>query len=100
MEQIVLLSAVTAIISFNISETALFAVPREWLRKRSALAGKLAACGYCLGQWIALALVAVYQPRVFFAWWPLDLVLTALVVAWLSAFQWVALCWLMAKAGK
>jgi hypothetical protein len=100
MEQIVFLSAVTAIIAFNISETSLFAPAREWLRNRSLLVGKLVACGFCLGQWIALTLVAVYQTRLFFAWWPLDLVLTAFVVAWLAAFQWAALCWLMTKTGK
>jgi hypothetical protein len=30
----------------------------------------------------------------------LDYGLTALVIAWLAAFQWAALCWLMERAAK
>jgi hypothetical protein len=30
----------------------------------------------------------------------LDYLLTTLVIAWLAAFQWAALCWLMEKAKK
>ncbi len=60
----------------------------------------MARCGYCLGHWAAFGLVAVYRPRLFEAWWLLDYVLTALVIAWLAAFQWAALCWLMEKAKK
>jgi hypothetical protein len=62
--------------------------------------GELVACGYCLSYWSAFALTAIYQPRIFHAWWPLDYFLTTLVIAWLSAFQWIALCWLMQKTGK
>jgi hypothetical protein len=57
--------------------------------------GELFSCGYCLGHSSALALTAIYQVRIFHAWWPLDFFLTALVIAWLSAFQWITLCWLM-----
>ena len=33
---------------------------------------------------------------------PLDgvIALTALVIAWLSAFQWAIMCWLMSKTDK
>ncbi len=57
-------------------------------------------CGSCLGHWVALGLVAIYRPRLFESGWLLDYVLTALVIAWLAAFQWAALCWLMDHAGK
>ena len=30
----------------------------------------------------------------------LDYLLTTLTLAWLSAFQWILLCWLMHKARK
>jgi hypothetical protein len=53
-----------------------------------------------LGHWVAFAFVAIYHPKLFDFWWLLDYFLTALVIAWLSAFQYVLLCWLMEKAGK
>ena len=100
MEQVAWLSLVTASVAFALSETTIFATPRKWLKGRSAWLGKLACCGYCLGHWVAFGLVMIYRPRLFEWWWPLDYFLTALVVAWLAAFQWAALCWLMARAEK
>jgi len=46
------------------------------------------------------AATAIYRPRLFVFWWLLDYFLTALLIAWLSGFQWAAMCWLMEKAGK
>ena len=94
------LSLVTASVAFGLSETAVFAGPRKWANGRSTWLGTLARCGYCLGHWVAFGLVAVYRPRLFEAWWLLDYFLTALVIAWLAAFQWAALCWLMEQVGK
>lgn len=98
--QVVLLSLVTASVAFALSETTVFAEAREWVKSRSVWLGKLVCCGYCLGHWVAFFLVAIYRPRLFEGWWLLDYLLTALVIAWLAAFQWGALCWLMDKAGK
>jgi hypothetical protein len=100
LAQVVWLSLVTASVAFTLSEATVFAGPREWVKARSAWLGKLACCGYCLGHWVALGLVAIYRPRLFEAWWVLDYFLTALVIAWLAAFQWATLCWLMEKARK
>jgi hypothetical protein len=100
MEQIALLSLVTATISFTISETKLFAPCRDWIGCRNRLLGELISCGYCCGHWIAFALVAIYQPRLFFAWWPIDYFFTAIAISGLSAFQWAVLGLLAAKAGK
>jgi hypothetical protein len=94
-----LLSVVTASISYTLAETKLFKPLREWALKKGRW-GELLSCGYCLGHWVAFALVAVYQPKLFDVWWPLDYFLTALVIAWLSGFQWVVMCILMGKAGK
>lgn len=94
------LSAANASIAFTVAESKLFGTFRDWTRARSPFLGELVACGYCLGHWTALGLVAVYQPRLFHAWGPLDYLLTVLVLAWLSAFQWAALCWLCDQAGK
>jgi hypothetical protein len=94
------LSLATASISFTISETKLFKPFREWMKLKSRFAGELFSCGYCLGHWVAFAFVALYRPGIFKFWWPLDYFLTALVIAWLAAFQWIVLCLLMEKAGK
>jgi hypothetical protein len=100
MGQAALLSMVTAFLAFTASEAALFAPLREWFKERSTWQGKLVSCGYCMGFWIALALEMIYRPRLFHQWWPLDHLLTAFLIAWLSAFQWVVLCLLMDRAGK
>lgn len=100
MKAVLYLALVTASISFTVSEAKIFAPPREWLKKRSHFWGELVSCGYCFGHWVALALVALYRPRLFELWWLLDYFLTALIIAWLSAFQWVVLCWLMERTGK
>ncbi len=100
MMDVIALSFVTASLSFTVTEAKLFLPVREWIKRKSSFLGELFSCGYCFGHWAAFALVAVYHPRLFHAWWPLDYSLTGLVIAWLSAFQWAFLCWLTEKAGK
>lgn len=100
MNEIVYLSFVTASISFTVTETKIFRPLREWIEIRWPKIGKLVGCGYCFGHWVAFALVAVYQPRLFKAWWLLDYFTTAIVVAWLAGFQWAIMCWLMQKTQK
>jgi hypothetical protein len=67
---------------------------------RSTVLGDLFSCGYCIGHWVAFGLTAIYLPRLFHTWLWLDYFLTALVIAWIAAFQWVVMCWLMKKAEK
>lgn len=100
MEKVIYLSFVTASISFSLSEARLFLPLREWAKRRNSYLGELLSCGYCLGHWISFGLVAVYRPILFDSWWLLDYFLTALVIAWLAAFQWILLCYVMEKAGK
>lgn len=100
MKQVILLSFVTASISFTVAETTLFLSLREWAKRKNSFLGELLSCGYCFGHWVAFAVVAIYQPRLFDLWWLLDYFLTALVIAWLSTFQWTLMCWLMEKVGK
>ncbi len=94
------LSLATASVAFTVSEATVFAGVRTWVGKRNQALGKLLSCGYCVSHWVAFALVAVYRPRLLRVWWPLDYFLTALVIAWLAAFQWAALCWMMERTGK
>lgn len=100
MKIVIYLSIVTASISFTVTETKIFQPLREWLNTKNNFLGDLFSCGYCFGHWITFALVAVYKPRLFQCWWLLDYFLTALVIAWLSGFQWALMCWLMDKTGK
>jgi hypothetical protein len=97
---VLLLSLANASMSFTIAEMKVFRAFRDWAKAKSYWLGELFCCGYCLGHWTAFGLTGIYRPRLFFVWWPLDYFLTALVIAWLSAFQWIALCWFMQKTGK
>ncbi len=100
MEKVILFSLVAASISFTVSESKLFMPLRDWAKKKLAYLGEFFSCGYCLGHWVSFGLVAIYQPKLFGFWWLLDYFFTGLVIAWLSVFQYVLLCWLMEKAGK
>ena len=95
MKTVIYLSFITASISFTLTETKLFLPVREWVKRKNSFIGELFSCGYCLGHWMAFAWVAIYQPRLFEAWWLLDYFCTAIAIAWLAAFQWILMCWLM-----
>lgn len=100
MGTVVYLSFVTSAIAFAVSETKAFGPVRSLAGRNNAILGNLLSCGYCLSHWVAFAVVAIYQPRLFYAWWLLDYFLTSLVIAWLSGLQWALMCWLMEKAAK
>lgn len=100
MSDVVYLSLVTASISFTVTETKLFRPLREWTSSKVPVLGSLFSCGYCFGHWVAFALVAIYRPRLFHAWWMLDYFVTALFISWLSGIQWVLMCLLVEKANK
>ena len=100
MDQIVYLFFVTASVSFTVTETKLFLPIREWIKAKNSYFGELISCGYCFGHWLAFALVAVYRSKLSESWWLLDYFLTAIIITWMSAFQWILMCWLMDKAAK
>ena len=97
--EVLLLSLVTASISFTIAETKLFKPLRDWVHRKIPW-GEVLSCGYCLGHWVAFILVAIYRPRLFEMWWPLDYLLTALAIAWLGGIQWGLMCLILEKAKK
>ncbi len=97
--EVLLLSLVTASISYSVTETKLFKPLRECVRSESLL-GRLLSCGYCFGHWVALVLVVIYRPKLFEAWWLVDYFLTTLAMAWMGGIQWCMMCVLMDKAGK
>jgi len=100
MDNISFLSIVTASVSFTVTETKLFKPLRDWIAGKNSFFGKLLNCGYCFCHWAALILVIIYKPRLFEFLWLLDYFLTALVIAWLGAAQWIVMCWLIEKNGK
>lgn len=100
VQNVIFLSIVVASLSFTITETKLFLPLREWAKEKNRFFGDLLCCGYCLGHWIAFVLAAVYRPRVFDFWRPLDYFLTALCIAWLGGIQWVLMSLLMKNADK
>ena len=100
MEKVFYLSLVTASVSFTVAESKLFLPFREWIKGRNAFLGELLSCGYCFGHWVSFALVALYRPKLFDLWWLFDYFLTAIVIAWLSAFLWGLMCWQMERIGK
>jgi len=85
-----LLSCVVASISFFISHTQLLEKTRKWLWGHIAFFGMLVDCCYCLGHWVAAALLVLLPARLFGIWGPADYVLTWLVVAWLAGLQSMA----------
>ena len=95
-----LLSMVSACVSYTVSETVLISGVRSLAHRIHPLAGKLAACGYCVSHWVALVLVACLRPDPGWGRSLALLPLTVLLVAWWSGIQWAAMCWLVERTGR
>jgi hypothetical protein len=101
MLEALILSMVAALIATTISESQLFRDLRLWAKNRSHFLGAGIGCGYCLSHWVAMALVAIYRPRVLLSSLALlDYVLTAFFIAWLAALQWALLMAILKFGGK
>lgn len=60
---ILILAAATAAASVTIAWTRIFAWPRDWIVAHCwDWLGHLVTCHYCIGHWVAAALVAVSMP--------------------------------------
>ena len=100
LTQLMLLSSVTAMISFTITETVVFEPSREWIELKSKFFGKLFKCGFCFGVWMALSVEVEFRLQLFDTYPILNYLMTAFVIAWWGAFQWVTMCCLLKFAGK
>ncbi len=101
MKLFLLLSLVSASISFTVTEMFVFKWFRDWAATYGEWPKKLTMCGYCFGHWVTMALMIVYQPRVVNCgtdW--IDFCSTWLAMAWLSGAQWISMNILFSKAGK
>lgn len=95
MVKIAVLSMVTAMLSFTISEMAVFSGIRLKIMALHPFLGEMVQCGFCLGCWIALFLVLLTRIPLYDSY-----LLAAAVVAWLSGFQWGLMCLLFERTGK
>lgn len=91
---------VTASISFTVTESKLFESFRSFVKRKNNFLGELVSCGYCLGHWIAFSIVILYNFNIFNNDLFIDYFFTGLIIAWLSAIQWLIMVVLMNKVGK
>jgi len=83
----ILLSMVVASISFFITHTQLLEKQRKALWQKSDFIAGLLDCCYCLGHWVAVVVLVFFPVRLFGIFWPMDYILTWLVISWIAGFQ-------------
>ena len=83
----ILLSMVVASISFSISHTQLLEKQRKRIWWRNKFIPELLSCCYCLGHWVAVIALLIVPVRLFSIFWPLDYILTWLVISWIAGLQ-------------
>jgi hypothetical protein len=84
MLELILLSMVCAFISTTVADMKVFA----WLRNIPRV-GILFKCGYCLGFWVALGLVAGFRPSTGIWTGPVEFMIAWFLVAWFSGLQYL-----------
>ena len=101
MKEVFFISMAVASVSTIVADATLFQPFREWTKKRVYLLGKLFSCGWCLSVWVSLGFTALYDPFIFWSQCPfMDYFLTAMVISWMAAFQWLIFSILMKTSGK
>jgi len=85
-----LISIVVASISFFISHSQLLNKFRSWVWHKNDFFGTLLDCCYCLGHWVAAVVLIIFPVRLFGISWPLDYLLTWLVISWVAGLQSLA----------
>jgi len=94
MIKAILLSMVVASIAFFISHSQLLAKPRRLIWNKNDFFGQLLDCCYCLGHWVAVVVLIIFPVRLFGIAWPVDYLLTWIVVSWMAGIQSLAVNWL------
>ena len=88
-----------ASVSYTLTKTPMFLwVAKRFQHKPSGWMFQLWTCPYCMGHWVAFAMVAAVQPKPFAGGW-VDLPLAAFAVVTLSMF-FVQLIILMGEVFK
>ncbi len=87
----ILLSMVVASISFFISHSQLLEKFRERIGKASTFLWQLITCCYCLGHWLAAALILLMpSTRLLGVFWPIDYLFTWIIISWMAGIQSLA----------
>ena len=90
MIKAILLSMVVASISFFISHSQLLEKLRERIGRSSTFLWQLITCSYCLGHWVAAALLILMPVRLFGVAWQVDFILSWIVISWMAGLQSLA----------
>jgi len=85
-----LISTIVASVSFFITHSELLAKPRRLIWNKNDFFGQLLDCCYCLGHWVAAVVLIIFPVRLFGISWPLDYLLTWLVISWVAGLQSLA----------
>ena len=83
----ILLSMVVASVSFFISHTQLLENQRKRIWWRNRFMPELLGCCYCLGHWVAVVMLVFFPMKLFGIFWPMDYILTWLVISWIAGLQ-------------
>jgi hypothetical protein len=78
-----LLSIITASVSFLVIQSKLFQFFRNYVRECPVF-----KCGVCFGHWIALVLVIGFKARFFETHWFLDTIFSTLAIAWVGGIMY------------
>ena len=79
-----MIALATAAMALTTSRARIFAPLREWVASKSSWLGELFSCFYCTSHWVAIVLVAIYQPVLVRRWFFLDLLVSVFVVVSVS----------------
>lgn len=83
--QVLMLALATSAISVTIARSKFFASMRDWIADRNIWFGNLVSCHYCTSHWVAISLVAIYEPRILNGYWLCDLFVSTFAIIALSA---------------
>ena len=101
LDRLIILSIVTASISFTITESKLFLTLRTFLKSKNNFLGTLFSCGYCMSHWVAAILLLLYPIIIIQSdFIIIDYIITVFMISWIASFQWILLALLMKFANK
>lgn len=77
LSNLIILGLATATVSTTVGSSKLFRGLRSWVATQSPFWGELISCPYCLGHWVALFAVLLYNP-------PATALAVDLIIQWLA----------------
>ncbi len=83
--QITVMAFAVSAIAVTITKAKVFQPIRGWIKSKSVWLGDLFSCPYCLSHWLAIIIVAIYQPDMFSFFLILDLIIAIFLMIAFSA---------------